>query len=175
MNRGFTLVEILMVIAIVIIIGSIGLANYHSREKDTLIWEAEKVASLLKQAQSYTFQAKERTIEGETFRPTGYGVFFYKNNNQLPYIFYSDLNGDHLFTEEEKIIEYFLSRNIVFEFEDTCTHPDILDVLFAMPESTVYKCGWLATNPIIIILKETATNQSKSVIVNPFSKGIDIQ
>jgi len=169
MREAFTLAEILVVIAIVVIIGSIGLANYKVREKDILNWEAEKVANLLKQAQVYALQARMRELEYETFRPYGYGVFF-----QSPslYTFYSDQNEDFRYDEREKIIKYSLSQNIIFGFEPV---EENLDILFTLPGARVYLNGRPVEYSIIITLKETTTQREKGVIINPISQGIDIQ
>lgn len=76
-KKGFTIIELLIAIAIIIIIGGMILANYHlSRKQQTLQAEAQKLVSTLRQAQNMALAGEvyDCPDDLEPAEPQDYGV-----------------------------------------------------------------------------------------------------
>ena len=89
-KRGFTLLEITVVISIIILFGTIFIANYRGGEKQfALRRSAHKLAQDLRGGQ-------EMAMAGERFYGVfpqgGYGVYFAKNSSS--YILFADCNNN---------------------------------------------------------------------------------
>ena len=75
-KKGFTLVELLVAIAIMVIISGIILANYRTGQKQqTLKAEAQKLTSTLRQAQNMAMAQAEDPKNPGQVPPYGYGVY----------------------------------------------------------------------------------------------------
>lgn len=68
MNRGFTVIELLLSLAIIAVISAIGISAMSPVNTDkALITETEKVLSLIVKARSETLAAKEGSVYGVHF------------------------------------------------------------------------------------------------------------
>ena len=68
MNRGFTVIELLLSVAIIAVISAIGISAMSPVNTDkALITETEKVLSLIGKARSQTLAAKESSVYGVHF------------------------------------------------------------------------------------------------------------
>jgi len=85
-KKGFTLIELIISIAITVIIGGIILANYRVGQKQqTLRAEAQKLVSTLRQAQNMASAGKTYLYPDETKAEVpeyGYGVYVDDANNK---------------------------------------------------------------------------------------------
>jgi len=94
-NKGFTLAEVLIVIAIMLFLLPMVLTNYNAGDKQfSLYRSAHDLAQDLRNAQEMAMTGKTTPVQfGENFPAGGYGLFFedYKNS----YILFADCDGDN--------------------------------------------------------------------------------
>lgn len=65
-KQGFTIIELIIAVAIIVILSGIVLANYHaSRRQQTLTAEAQKLASTLRKAQNMALAGEVHKCEGD--------------------------------------------------------------------------------------------------------------
>ncbi len=89
-NKGFTLLEITVVISIITLLSIIFLANYRQGEKNfALQRSAHQLAQSLRQTQNMAMSSQEFE---ETFPKGGYGVHFEIGANS--YILFADCDGN---------------------------------------------------------------------------------
>ncbi len=90
LHRGFTLLEITVVIAIIVFLSTIFLANYRGGEKQfALQRSSHKLAQDLRTVEEMALSS--RKFEG-TFPKGGYGIYFRPETNS--YILFADCDGE---------------------------------------------------------------------------------
>jgi prepilin-type N-terminal cleavage/methylation domain-containing protein len=101
MNKGFTLVELLAVISILVLITSITLSNYKAGDQSMSLERAAHKLSLdLRRAQGMAVSVN--SFEGEY--PFGYGI--YVNLNEADsYIIFADLDNDNFYSGVQEKVE----------------------------------------------------------------------
>ncbi len=118
-NKGFTLIEIMVVIAITALIGGMVLANMRSGgEVIDLKNSAQKLTEIIKQAQMMAYSGKQ--INGQR-ADYGYGVYVNDVSTPSSYkLFINDNNGtNYAYSEGDTIIkEFHLSNNIYLDAVD---------------------------------------------------------
>lgn len=140
-NKGFTLVELLVSVAIFVIITSIILAK-HSKFSGTLLLEnlAYDIALTIRKAQVFGLSIKE---SGPGVFDSGYGVHF-DNNSNNSYIFFKDVNKNKKYDDSSEALETFTlgSNNTISKFcgiivsgTEKCSIFEIayLDIVFERP------------------------------------------
>ncbi len=94
---GFTLIEMLLVLAIIGIVTGLYLANYSGGEAKSNFYNA--ITMILKDLES----ARSRTLNGVNYTtstpPTGWGLHF--NASSTSYTLFADMNGDYRYTDGE--------------------------------------------------------------------------
>ncbi|MBU3925559.1 type II secretion system GspH family protein, partial [Patescibacteria group bacterium] len=86
MNKGFTLLEVLITLSIFVIVASLILANYPEFQAGiSLKRTSQEIALTIREAQSYSL-----SVKGFQDEYKGYGVYFEKFNSNS-YILFSDL------------------------------------------------------------------------------------
>lgn len=142
MNKGFTLLELLVVLAIFIIITSIVLANYPLfKDGISLKKTAQQIAIAIHEAEVYAMAVKSFNDQF-----SGYGAHFESGSSS--FVLFSDIDDDNVYdagTEEVKI--YAIQTND--KIYDLCGNqnspaPDVcglasVDIIFLRP------------NPIVIL------------------------
>lgn len=112
-NRGFTFVELLISIAIIVIISVYFWADLHADSDDIVRQETERVAADIRQTRALTVARVEEKSTGQ-FPIGGYGVHFY--NSPPRYIIYADtdnaLNEGYQSIEDIKLREVILNSEI---------------------------------------------------------------
>jgi prepilin-type N-terminal cleavage/methylation domain-containing protein len=108
-QKGFTLIEVLVSIAIITILASILLPGYNSfRYRFALLRSSYKLSHDFRGAQEFSVSAKELpTLEV----PPGYGIYLKKGLTEKSYILYAD-NGPYPYGGNE---EYDLNQDIPVE------------------------------------------------------------
>ena len=94
-KQGFTLVEILVVISIVTVLGSVVIFSYGNfNDRLALSSAAQEVALAIRQAQTYGINVKETTMGGGDFTKA-FGVYFTQTSGQnKAYYLFADKNSD---------------------------------------------------------------------------------
>ncbi len=118
--RGFTLVELVVVMGIITVITTIALAN-NSRFNGTIFLSnlAYDVALSIREAQVYGLSVKELRSAGATTFDVGYGVTF-SLSSPSSYILFTDTNSDHVYESGVDVIEESISFKNGYEIADLC-------------------------------------------------------
>ncbi|MCX7778910.1 MAG: prepilin-type N-terminal cleavage/methylation domain-containing protein [Patescibacteria group bacterium] len=161
MRRGFTFIEMMVVMTITVLILGIGYVNYRIKErKELVLLDARRLASILKQAQSLALSAQQM----DSSLPRGYGVYLPNNNT---YIFFAT-NNDYLYDSGEAIFNYSLSKNIFFN-PFSSQHQ-----VFALPLASLYVNNVACSTNQTITLQDSRTNEQKKVKINCLSGQIEV-
>ncbi len=97
--RGFTLLEITVVISIMILLGTIFIANYRGGEKQfALKRSTNKLAQDLRRVEEMAMSSQRTpdSFEPGAFPKGGYGIYFQKNSNS--YILFADCDGNGVYS-----------------------------------------------------------------------------
>jgi len=159
-NIGFTVFEIIVVIAIMAILSLIVFTNYRSGETRNLLRRAaQKITLDIRSAQSMAMSAKE--IEGfpQGVPPGGYGVEF--ETNRLSYIFYGD-SGNMFYDSSDVLIKEIPLENGV-KICSLSSAP--LSINFTPPDPTITFLGGNPTATITICLEEDES-KTKAITIN---------
>lgn len=160
-QKGFTLTELLIVIAILVVLTALAIANYKGigNRKDVEL-QAQKFVSVLKQAQMMALTGEK--IDGS--RPNAYGVYI--EENVKTYILFADKDNDGGIDGGEEIQTFNLPVNMTFD-----SSVARLIILFKVPYGSVAIVG--ASDQKIIIFN--FFSESKKVIIDVRTGQIDIQ
>lgn len=91
-EAGFTLMELIVSISIIVLISGVFLANYHSTNKQSeLTMVAQKLVSDIRLAQNYSLGSKEYSL---SVPAGGWGVHFDKVSSPGSYKIFADSNGN---------------------------------------------------------------------------------
>jgi Tfp pilus assembly protein FimT len=159
-NFGFTLVELLVSLSIIIMMTTLFLANYHSsNERSKLSSASQQMASDIRLAQSYALGSKK--FNG-AIPPGGWGVYF--NETNTSYIIFADNDGGKDYDDPgEKFSEIDLPANVTISSIDVAND---VDIVFLPPDPEVFFNGLTApaVNSVQIELSDGET--VKTVEVN---------
>jgi len=166
-NLGFTLIELIVVMAIVSSIAALVLAHYRSGEQvSDLQTYSQKIANVLKQAQSLALSGEE--IAGG--RPNGYGVYF---PDASTYILFADTNGNNNWNSTDSTIQSFtLPERLII---DTISGSLPASFLFRAPFAEFYLNGSRDTSNNTIVIKHTQLNRTLTIYLNGTSGQIDVR
>ena len=139
-QAGFTLVELVVVMAILVVISSIVLVNYNRFGSQTLLRNlAYDIALSVREAQVYGISA--RSFRGAEFA-VGHGVFFDLTEGDDFFFLYTDVNGDNFFSSAstEWVETFTIGRG--YRIDRLCVPSGasencaitVLDMLFKRPE-----------------------------------------
>jgi prepilin-type N-terminal cleavage/methylation domain-containing protein len=136
--KGFSIIELMVVISIIGIMSSLMFANYRQGERDTvLIYAAQQTAQDIRQAQNLSLAGPKNTY--------GYGIYF-DINNPIQYFIYGDegkTNKNHRYDsiEDVKVSPYpiLLSKNIeINNIKIKEVDSNSADIFFAPPDPVTY-------------------------------------
>jgi len=180
--RGFTLIEITIVVTIIALLGTIFIANYRGGEKQfALKRSAHKLAQDLRTAQEMAMssQTTPDSFELNTFPNGGYGIYFAKGSNS--YILFADCDGNGVYSEPgsaptcvaattsfsfwkgEKLEEFYLEEGIYIKevLKDSTSLDSLSLTIFPPDPTTIINSDVLANSAIIYL---TFDGQSEKVI-----------
>jgi prepilin-type N-terminal cleavage/methylation domain-containing protein len=177
-QRGFTLLELTVVIAIIILLSGLVLTNYQVGEREyALLRSAYKLAQDLRTAEKMAMASETLPASfGGGFPKGGYGIFFQNNLNF--YILFADCDGDKEYDASgaalscadatpgtpypEKIKEIFLEEKIKI----SSLYPGSpLNITFFPPDPTIkIKYGSSYYDSAVITI--TYDGKTKTVKVN---------
>lgn len=173
--RGFTLIELIVSIAIIVIFSAMALANFKSVDKKNAVdLAAYKLASDIRRVQGYALNQKE---DGNGDMPgKGWGINFEKNLKFYS-VFADTSNCAYVSTElYEKIL---ISNDVQINkllIKDPAAEENEVNLIFEPPDPKVHicdsapaDCGACAGNSTLeITLKHSNSAYTKKVIVNKF-------
>ena len=167
MNKGFTLLEVLVTLSIVVIVASLIFANYPKfKEGISLKKTSQEIALTIREAQNYALSVKE--FEG---RYESYGAHF-EILSPKSYIIFSDLNEDNEYDGPgEKVKEFVIQTND--KITDLCggydagyvCDPAYLDIIFTRPSPVVTLKSDIKDYSGVKIVITSPRGKEKSVIV----------
>ncbi len=132
-NAGFTLIELMVVITIILLLTSLGLANYRRGEEVfALERAAQKLAQDLRRTAQIAMAGKER---GGAFPAGGYGIYFPAGTNSS-YILFADLNGNSSYDGGDAVIENLSLKERGVRISSFSPGPS-LSITFFPPNPTV--------------------------------------
>ena len=166
-NRAFTLIEMLIVMAIVVIISSLIFLNYGKQKQHFALQRSTyKLAQDIRKASEMGMSA--RVFKGEVPRG-GYGIYF-STASPTSYILFADLDGDHLYSgpgEEEEEIN--LEKRVYIK-EILPPSYSFLNITFQPPNPTVTisnEDGTSTTSEATIVLSlETDPAITRKIKIN---------
>ena len=135
MNKGFTLVELMVVTAIIVLLTAMTLPNYRAGSQQLALQRsAHKLAQDLR-------RAEELALSSQAFgdqTPQGYGVYFNKSQSSR-YILFADLDGNHQYSglSDEKVEEITLEGKVVISGLSP-EFASVLTIVFTPPDPSVY-------------------------------------
>lgn len=157
MNRGFTIIEMLIIIGTLSFISAILIVNIHSSEQQiTLFREQAKIVSILSRAKSLSV-----ATFGKAGVPCGYGVHFEAPST---FLIFKDLAGDCQVSDKRysggtEIYESF-QLDPVLNF-DTLT---LSDVIFIPPDPSVVITP--SQDEATVIIKAIKSGTSATIKIN---------
>ncbi len=176
-NRGFTVLELMMVSAIMAALLALFLANFHGFEnRTTLESEADKLVSVLKQAQILS-------LTGQTVGSTryNYGVHLAEcPSGSCRYILFVDLNNDNYYESGEEYNQgsfempagvFIKNNNLIVGSSGVSA----LDIIFEAPSGNIFFNDSQADETAQIILTHAYFNGSKTITLNRVSGQINAQ
>lgn len=163
-DKGFTLVELLTVIAIISILSVLVLPNYRAGEKNLALQRsAQKLAQDIRRAQQMAMSAKEYQDKV----PAGYGIYLKQGDNY--YLLYADTNptqGNEKYDGGDEVVEeIYLEKRVYIKN----VQPASLSINFKPPdpETKISGSGGSETNLATITLSlETEQTKEKKIKVN---------
>jgi prepilin-type N-terminal cleavage/methylation domain-containing protein len=137
-EKGFTLIEMLIVMIVISIITTVVLVEYRSGEKtNTLQLAAQQAVNDLKEAQNLSLSAQKSN--GDIPRG-GFGVSFPVSPDNVSYILFADEDADKRYDDTgEEIRTVELPEGIEISSIHGANNP--LDVVFLPPNSDVFFSG----------------------------------
>jgi prepilin-type N-terminal cleavage/methylation domain-containing protein len=171
-QKGFTLIEMLVSISIIVMISGIFLANFRgSSRKSELSFAAQQMASDIRLTENYSLGLVKY---GDVLPTGGWGFYLDQNANQ--YKIFADVSGDKIYNDGEadtsksaRIIT--LPKNIVVNSIKYGTSLDNIDtklnMSFLPPDPLVYIAGQKYYQAEII-LKDTRDGSTKTISANFF-------
>ncbi|MDD2730767.1 MAG: prepilin-type N-terminal cleavage/methylation domain-containing protein [Candidatus Portnoybacteria bacterium] len=163
-KAGFTLLEVLVVIFIMGLLGSLALANFRQGEQAyNLSVAARKVVSDLRRVQNLAMSGIGQTgIEDDDIE--GYGICFKRGDNS--YIIFVDINGNKTYQPSDDDVQetVILPRNI--KISATTPNPSGLDVFFLSPDPITHLNRF--SNPgqsATVVLEAEGTDLTKTILI----------
>jgi len=167
-NKGFTLVESLVTIFIIIVLSLIILPNYYSTKQQLALQRsAFKLAQDIRTIQEMAMSVQEF---GDEIPAGGYGIYLRKVPS--PYISYSlyvDKNNNQKYDfGEEKIEEINLESGLkILSLDENQNH---INIIFTPPDPEVYLLNndaeELGSEVIIVICLSDDESKTKTVTIN---------
>jgi len=133
-QKGFTLVEILVVTAVIAIISSIMIVNWRKNEGQYQLQRAaQEIAQTIRKAQDYALSGNRMfwSPTGEWVVPRYYGVHFERDNPT--FFIYGDWIGNEGYQNPEDIQETYVTLETGIQF-DSFGGGNTLDIMFNLPD-----------------------------------------
>lgn len=171
--KGFTIIELLVVLAIFALIISVSLANYNAGSRQSkLKMSLQNFSANIRLTQSYAMGSKDFAdpISGQTIVPRGGWGIFLDKTSPSKYRIVTDLKDDHQFVSGVDGLYKTLNfdDNIVIDEIIENNSPVDQAVIFFQPPDPQTFINGSNSNNITIYLKDKVANTSSAVTVNFF-------
>lgn len=180
-NKGFTLMELLVVLAIFTIIMSVALFNQSSLSSSVLVTNlAYETALAVREAQTYGISVRASSATAPDAFDKGYGAYFEINSPDRIVVF-GDANNDKVFEQGELQSLYEIKnqrgnkiKGILYGASsvNSLSSGDRLSIMFKRPnpEAAFYKINSSGgteslTGPIKIIVGNTENTNCRAIVV----------
>ncbi|MEK7068054.1 MAG: type II secretion system protein [Patescibacteria group bacterium] len=152
-KKGFTLIELIVSIAIIGFVSTIGIVNYRSANKSSVLQiEAYKAATDIRRAQNMALGAIEFNFNPPLRVPDAWGVNF-DSASADRYVIFTDQDNNKIYNSGDGIFATInLKNNITLDIAGN------VNVAFAPPDPTTYLNG-LSSGEVSIMLKDQAGNK----------------
>lgn len=153
-RRGFTIVELMVSVAIIGVISGLFLTNYHRYKTTSEIDQAvQGLASFLRGLQNNTLSLKEYSGA-----PTGWGAYFTRGNNRIQY--FADLNANGWIDagENSSLREYVLPYGVRY------TNMSLNGA--SCPSCNNVTCSFIPPDPEVRICRNNATQCDGNKVIN---------
>ena len=128
---GFSLIELLVCIAIIMVISGVVLARYKSFNSTLLLRNlAYEIALSTREAQVLGISVKGSTSGSVTSFTTAYGMHFTPG---MTYTLFADTNGNNQYDDGEAVSAYTIGQNNQIKDDAPRCPLTMLDVLFKRP------------------------------------------
>jgi prepilin-type N-terminal cleavage/methylation domain-containing protein len=174
---GFTLIEMLVVLAIVSIISSLFIASYRTAQKQyTLDAAAQNLVSDLREAQNMAMSGVKATPEsgGAPQQYRAYGIGLKKDDAQ--YVIFADSKNDDCLdtmtgdpSDRDAVIKTVKlpPKVTIVDISPFISPPPILSICYLSPDPTTYFVGTRTSPQATIKLQyESDTSLTKTITVN---------
>jgi prepilin-type N-terminal cleavage/methylation domain-containing protein len=162
-KKGFTLVEMLVVIFIIVLTASVTVANFRKGERATgFLMTTEQLASDLRKVQTRTIAG---VVNDKLNLTGGYGLYISKDDLDQYTLFGDD--GDFIYNpaSDETLLTIDLPINV--SFADLGVDVDSVTIIFQPPASTVYVDGLESkTTTTLTLLNSMVDNKKGEVTLN---------
>jgi len=150
-QQGFSLVEMLVVIFIVVLISATLIVNWRKNEKQYLLQRAaQNIAQDIRKVQDMALNGTKY----ENQIPYSYGIFFDKNKKKS-YQLFGDLNNNNTYQTSDMEIGAEVSIESGIEIDSLSSGAQNLNIAFPIPD------GFTKINPSStiarIVIKKTGT------------------
>lgn len=157
-QKGFTLVEMLVVMAVMAIISSMVLVNYRGGERRNLLrLTAQEVTNTFIRAQNMSLSSQEFKATGEV-PEGGFGVRLNNYNNS--YLIFADIDANIAYDGLSELVETLaLPDGIEIYSLNGATNNTDLDITFTPPDA-------LVSDNARIVLRIKGTTITQDVVIN---------
>lgn len=165
-NSGYSLIELLAVIAIMIIMAAVAVTGYAENKKNAALDKAARQFAMdLRSAQN---MAMNTTVFSGTVPAGGYGIYLTISSGS--YILYADISGDKQYTSGSDDIV----ADLAFDSQISISATGANSINFLPPNPLIYFDGSLAAGNITVTLNYGVSGPSKIISVNGITGQISV-
>lgn len=174
-NKGFTLVELLVAVAIIAAISSVSLVYFRGGNKNWALTRATQFFSQdVRRASNMALSSPKIICSGTAYEPKGYGIYFNSTGSGNSYILFGDMDDNHAYdaptsgcysTGKDVMIETItMEVGTKIKALNAPTAVDYISIVFVAPNPTVYFSN--GTSSLTTVLSLSDNSQTKQVTVN---------
>lgn len=174
-RSGFTIIELLTVVSVVLFLSAMVFANYHAgNSRLSLELEANKMVNDIRSVQEMGLSGPKvpDMLDKDV---GGYGIYFSESDNSLYKFFVDNSGGDHKYESGKKVLQtisldanYYVKSLKGLDLVGNESEDNSISLLFVPPEPVTFITGDDAdlVKATITIASRTDPSLAKSIIVN---------